>query len=356
MYNKMREISRNHYIVSRRTLNHQCMVDREKFPLSDCSACPDHPYGSGRQSKPRYRQRTPYFPPNRSTLASTFSISSFARIGKRCSASWTQTAYPAAKNQRNYRSHSSHDAPQCDTLEHAHYGQSFGSEQGNRMSDMATTQSQAAFGRNIQTQPRQTICRKASRYRRAISQSSGQSAGFVCRRKKPDSGPRQDTAFITFASRHSGTPDARLYTARNDNFIRRLKHAQRQSHRRLYAQAPASRIYPLLTTHKCQNSAGFGTASYCRQLRCSQTPAGLEVAKASSPVPLAFYANLQFLAQYGGALVPGDYRQAYPPGLVQKRPGFNQSNYAVSRLSQPESSRFHLERIGRTDYVKDCQM
>ena len=222
--------------------------------------------------------------------------------------------------------------------------------------DMATAQSQATSCRDIQTQSRQAVCRETSRYRWAISQSARQSTGLVCRRKESDPSSRPNATFITFTPRPSGASDTRLYTARNDNFIRCLEHARWKGHRRLHAQTPASRIYPVLTTRKCQNPAGFGFASYRRQLWCSQAPTGHKLAQASSSVPLALYSNIQFMAEYGGTLVPGNYRQTYSPWFIQKRSGSNQGNYAVSRQSQPKSTRFYLERISRTDYGKDRQM
>ena len=352
----MREISGTHYIISQRTLCYRRMVDGKKFLISPCSTRPDYPDGSRRYLKSGYRQRTSHFPSDRSALASAVFISSFNRARKGCSASWTQAAHSTAKNQCHYRGHSSYDAAQCNTLEHTQYGQSFGCQQGNGMPDMATAQSQAASCRNIQTQPRQAICRKTPRCRWIVSQSAKQSAGLMCRRKKSDSSPRPNPAFTTLAPRYSSAPDARLYTARNNNFIRRLKYARRENHRRLHAPASASRIYPVLTTYKCQNPTRFRFTSYRRQLWYSQASASFEMAQTSSPIPFAFYSDIQLMAQYGGALVQGNYRQTYSPRFIQECSGFNQSNYAVSRQSQPESTRLYLECIGRANYDKDRQM
>lgn len=352
----MREISGIYSIVSRRTLHHRLLVDREKFPLSACSACTNYTDGSGWCSKPRYRQRTSHFPPDRSTVASTFLISSSARAREGCPAPRTQTSNSTAKGQCYYRSYTSHNTAECDTLEYAQHGQSSQCQQGNGMPDMATAQSQTTSGRDIQAQQRQAIRRETSRHRRPVSQPAGQGAGFMCRREEPDSSTRPNAASVTATSRHPGTSNPRLHSAWDNNVICRFKHDRRQGHRRLHAQTPASRIYPVLATHKCQNSAGFGFASYRRQLRSSQTPTSIVVAQAPSPVPFTLHSDVQFVAQYGGTMVPGNYRQTYPPWIIQKRSGFNQSNYAVSRKSQPESTRFYLERICRTDHDKDRQM
>ena len=369
----MCEISGTNYIVSRRMLDHRRMVNLpdyiiqaggKKFSLPSCSTRPDYPDGGRRYSKSGYRQRTSYFSSDRSALASAVSVSSPVRARKGCSASWAQAAHSTAKNQCYYRGYPPYDATRCPARivqAGTHWStrsmaKALGVSKATVCPDMATAQSQATSCRDIQTQSRQAVCRETSRYRWAISQSARQSTGLVCRRKESDPSSRPNATFITFTPRPSGASDTRLYTAWNDNFIRCLEHARWKGHRRLHAQTPASRIYPVLTTRKCQNPAGFGFASYRRQLWRSQAPTGHKLAQASSSVPLALYSNIQFMAEYGGTLVPGNYRQTYSPWFIQKRSGSNQGNYAVSRQSQPKSTRFYLERISRTDYGKERQM
>ena len=168
----MNEISRTHHIIVRRTLHHRLLVDREKLSLPSCSTRPDYPDGGRRCSEPGYCQRTPDFPSDCSTLASAFFVSSPAWARKGCPAPRTKAAHSAAKDQCHYRGHPSYYTAERDALEHAQYGQSSGRQQSNGMPDMATAQSQTTFGRDIQTQPRQTIRRKTSRYCRALSQPS----------------------------------------------------------------------------------------------------------------------------------------------------------------------------------------
>ena len=328
----MCEISGTNYIVSRRMLDHRRMVNLpdyviqaggKKFSLPSCSTRPDYPDGGRRDSKPRY------WPKNFIFLVRPFSsgVSGFCFFA--CPGSkrmlrvlGASRAFNSEKSMLLSRLPSIRRHPMpCpnssggDALEHTQYGQGFGRQQSNGMPDMATAQSQATSCRDIQTQSRQAVCRETSRYRWAISQSARQSTGLVCRRKESDPSSRPNATFITFTPRPSGASDTRLYTARNDNFIRCLEHARWKGHRRLHAQTPASRIYPVLTTRKCQNPAGFGFASYPpersragrRQLWCSQAPTGHKLAQASSSVPLALYSNIQFMAEYGGTLVPGNY-------------------------------------------------
>jgi len=352
----MNEISQTNHIIFRRTRHYRFLVSGEKFSLPPCPTSAYYPDGGKRHFEQGYRQRAWDLPPDCATMASAFLIFTSARARKGRASSGTQVTHSTAKDQRGYRGHTSYDTAKCDTLEHAQHGQGFQYQQGDGMPDMATAQSQTAPGRDLQTQPRQTLRRKASGYRWAVPQPAGQGARSMRRREEPDSGPRPDTAHVSAAFRHSGAPNIRLHAAWDNNIIRRLEYARWQGHRRLHAQTSPSGIYPILTAHKCQNPTGFGPASYCRQLWHPQTSAGLKMAQASSPVPSSLHANVQLMAQHGGALVQGHHRQAYPPRFIQKRSGPNQRHYAVSRESQPESSRFYLERVSRTDYDKDHQM
>ena len=352
----MNEIGGTYNIILQRTLSYRLLVDREKLFLPSCSASPDYPDGGRRYPEQGHRQRTSYFPPDCPTLASALLVFTPARSRKGRPSPRTQTAHQATKGQRHYRSYASYDTAECNTLEHAKYGQGPGRQQGNGMPNMAAAQPKAPSGRDLQTQPRQTLYREVTRYRRLISEPAGQSACSMRRREEPDPGPRPDTTIIPATSRYSSAPNIRLHAAWNNNIVCRFEYARWQGHRRLHAQTPPSGVYPVLTAHKCQNPAGLGSASYRRQLWYPQTSEGFTMAQTPSQVSSSLHSNVQLMAQHGGALVQGDYRQTYPPRLVQERSGLDQRHYAISRESQPESPCFYLERIRRTDYDKDHQM
>ena len=342
----MHENSGTHFIVLRRARYPRHMVDREKLSLPSGSAFPDYPNGGRGCPKPGYRQRASNFKADRPTLAAEILISSSPRFGKRCPPSRTQATHSPEKNQCHYRGHASNNTAQCNTLEHSQHGQISGRQQSDGVQDMATAQSQTASCRNIQAQSRQAIRRETSRCRWPLSQPAGQGVGPMRRRKEPDPSSRSDTTFTPLASRHSGASDARLHTTRNNNFVCRSKYARWQGYWRLYAPASASGIYPFLATHKRQDPAGFGPASHCRQLWHPQTPAGLEVAQSTPSISPSLYPNIQFVAQHGRTLVPGDYRQTYSTRFVQERSRPDRRDYEISRESQPKPACLYLERIG----------
>ncbi len=342
----MNEISRTYHIIIKRRNDPELLGNWKKLSISHSSACPDYPHGGGWCSKPGYRQRTPYITSDSATLAPTVLISTPARSGKRCSTPWAQATYSATKDQRRYRGYAPYGAAECDTLEYAKHGQGFRCQQSYNMSNMATTQSQTPSGRNIQTQPGQAIRRKTSRYRRPVSQPAGQGACFMRRREEPDSSPRQDTTVIPVTSWYSRASNLRLHAARDNDVIRRFKYARRQGYRRLYASAPAPGIYPVLTAYQCQDPAGLRPALNSGQLRRPQTSAGPKMAQTESTVSSSLYTDIQFMAQYGGTLVPGNHRQTHSSRFIQKRSRVDQSHYAISGKSQPESTRFYLGRIG----------
>lgn len=342
----MNETCRTHYIVLRRMLNNRLLVEWKEFPLQARPACTDYSHGGGRRSKSGYLQGIEDFSPDRSALASEILVSSSVRARKRCSTSWPQAAYSTTKDQCYYRGYPSNYTAKCDALEHAKHGQGSQGQQGDGVPYMATVQSQTTSGRNIQAQSRQTIRRETARCCWSLSQPAGQSTGLMCRREESDPGPRPNTTLVAITSRYSCTSNTRLYATRNNNVICGPQHAGRQNHRRLYASTSTSGIHPVFAAHQRQNSAGSGFAPYRRQLRHSQTSARSGLAQAASPVPFSLHTDIQFVAQYGRTLVPGNYRQTYPSWFVQKRSGPNQRHYAVLGKPQSEPARFHLERIG----------
>jgi len=326
----MNEIGRANNIIFRGARHYPLMVDGEKSSLSTCSACPYYPHGGRRSSEPGYCKRTSSFPPDRSVVAAEVFISSPDRARKGCAAPRPESAYTAAENQRHYRSHASHDTRTRNTLEHTRYGQGAKCQQGHGLPCVETAQPQAASGQDIQAEQRQTIHGEVAGCCRPISKSSKQGSGPMCRREEPDPSSRPDTTIITITARHPGAADTRLHTTRNDNSIRGAEHARRQSHRGLHGPASAPGVHPLPADHRRQNPAGFGSASYRRQLRHPQTSTRFKVAQASSTVPPALYTDIEFMAKHGGTMVPGNHRQAHPTRLFRKCPGLDSCNYGLS--------------------------
>ena len=172
----------------------------------------------------------------------------------------------------------------------------------------------------FKTQQRQTFFRETPRCGRSLFKSSRQSSNLMCRREKSNPGTGTHQTLNAVTSRHCGPSDTRLYPPWDDNFIRDFKHDRWQSHRRLYAPPQASGIHPVPAIDQCQNSNGFGPASYCRQLRDSQTCSREGMAETPSQIPFAFYSNIQFMAQHGRTLVPRNHRQADSRGSFKNVP------------------------------------
>ena len=87
------------------------------------------------------------------------------------------------------------------------------------------------------------------------------------------------------------------------------------------------------------------SASYRRQLRNSQTPAGQILDATTSQIPHPLHPDVEFLVESGRALVSRDYRQADSPRQFPQRRRLDCRDRRLSEMSQPESSRFRLESL-----------
>ena len=288
----MNELSRTHNVIIRRTPDVERLVQREKFSF---------PYGSTRSHclhgcqwtlESRHRQRATHLTAYGSTMAATVFITSPVGSTERCAPPWSNTKNPSTQNRRGCCRHITWQACQCNPLEHAQHGRGPGIKSIHRDAYLETAQSETTFDRDIQTQQRQTFFRKTPRCGRSLSKSSRQSFDLMCRREKSNPGIRTHKTFNTDAPRYCGPSDTRLHTTWDDNFIRGFKHDRWQSHRRLHAATPTSRIYSIFAIDQCQDSNGFGPASYCRQLRNSQTCSREGMAETPSQIPFAFYSNI----------------------------------------------------------------
>ena len=315
----MNELSRTHNIIARGTPNVGRLVQREEFSFSHGSTRSHCLHGCRWTIESRHRQRAAHLTAYGSTMAATVLITSPVGSAERCASPGSNTENPATQNRRGCCRHITQQACQRNPLEHAQHGRGSRIKSVHRDAHLATTQPQAAFDRDIQTQQRQTFFREAPRCGRSLSKPSRQSFDFMCRREKSNPGIGTHKTLNTVTPRHCGPSDTRLHTTRDDNFIRGFKHDRWQSHRRLHAATPTSRIHPVFAIDQCQNPSGSGPASYCRQLRNAQTCSREVMAKTPSQIPFTFYSNIQFVAQHGRTLVPGNHRQTYSPWRSEER-------------------------------------
>ena len=329
----MNELSRTNNFNHRGTQDIKRLDYRTKFSFSPGSTRQDYLHGCRWFFESRYCPKVASITANGSVMAPTIFILAPIRVGEGCSASRSQAKNSSTQSGCCHHGHTTQQAFKCDSLEHQYHGRISRTQPVHRDTSLAKTQLEAASCRNIQTQPRQTFQREASRCSRPLPQSSRQGFGSLCRREESNPSSRSNAANNPITSRYSSAPDSRLHASRHDNFIRGFEHARWQSYRRLHATAQTSGIYSILTIDQCPNAKRFGIASYCRQLWNTQTCARQNMVETSPQIPFAFYSNIQFMAQYGRTLVPRNHRQAYSPRLIQKRSRINQRHYAISRKS-----------------------
>jgi len=341
----MNELSGTHNVIPQRASDFERLVQRKEFSFPHGSTRSHCLHGRRWPIESGHRQTATHLPAYGSIMATTVFITSPVGPAKRCAPPRSNTENPSTQNRRGCCRHATQQACQCNPLEHAQHGRGSRIKSIHRDAHLETTQPKTAFDRDIQTQQRQTFFREAPRCGRPLSKPSRQSTNLMCRREKSNPSIRTHKTLNTITPRHCGPTNTRLYTPWNDNFIRGFKHDRWQSHRRLHAPAPTSRIHSVFAIDQCQDSNGFGSTSYCRQLRNSQTCSREGMAETSSQIPFAFYSNIQFVAQHGRTLVPRNHRQANPSRLVQKCSRADQRHYAISRESQPKSTRLYLERI-----------
>ena len=341
----MNELSRTHNVITGGTPDVGRLVQREEFSFSRGSTRSYCSHGRRWAIESRHCQRVAHLTAYGSTMAAAIFIPSPVGSAERCAPPGSNTENPSTQNRRGCCRHITQQACQRNPLEHPQHGRGPRVKSIHRDAHLETAQPQTPFGRDIQTQQRQTFFRETPRCGRSLFKSSRQSSNLMCRREKSNPGTGTHQTLNAVTSRHCGPSDTRLYPPWDDNFIRGFKHDRWQSHRRLYAPPQASGIHPVPAIDQCQNSNGFGPASYCRQLRDSQTCSREGMAETPSQIPFAFYSNIQFMAQHGRTLVPRNHRQADSPRIVQKCSRADQRHYAISRESQPKSTRFYLERI-----------
>ena len=179
----MDELSRTDNLIFRRTRNAGHLVHWAKLPFSPCSTRQD--YLSGRRWHPQsgYCPKASSFAADGSTLASTVPVSSPRRSGEGCPSSRPETENSSMQNRCSGGGHIKQQTSQCHSLEHADNGQSAGHQPGHGQSYLATPQLEAALGRNVQTQQRQTIQRKTSRCGWSLSILRTKRSFFVSTRK-----------------------------------------------------------------------------------------------------------------------------------------------------------------------------
>src|SRR3989338_1532572 len=297
------EKSGTNSVISRRENDTQGMVQWTEISVANDPACSNYLFGRRRRVESGHCTKTSNVSTYRSTLASKVPLSSSGRAEKRCPTSRQIPKNYTAQNQRCCSSDPSHNSCRCDSLEHANDGQGPRIKRGHNPSHMAQTQFETTSYRNFQTQSGQALHREIARCCRPIFESPRQSNCLLCRREESNSSIGTHSSTNALASGGSCSSITLLHTTWNHDIIRRFKHARWTGYRRLHAASSASRIYPVLTTHQCQDSARFGLASYRRQLWDTQTPTRAKLAEAPSQIPFAFYSNIQLMAQHGGAMV-----------------------------------------------------
>lgn len=316
----------------------------------------DYSHGCKRKKQQGYCRCVESVTPDHTTLARKIFSFAFGWSRKGCATSGSQAPHIVGQNQGRCRSHAPYKAIQCDTLEYAQHGQrsaSFGSQYPPYL---ANAQPKTSFNRNVQTQPRQTLCREADRCCRSLFEPTGKGSGFMRRRKKPDTGLGTHTTGTSPQARNSRTTDSRLQAQRHNDLVRCFKLTRRQSDWRLHAAPPPPRVHPISQEDRCGNTGRSATSFDCGQLFDAQASTGQELVQTASTFSSSFYTDFQFLAQHGRALVPRDYRQAYQARFFFQRSAIDCGNQRVFGKSQSKSESVCLESVGRKNINQDHQM
>jgi transposase len=196
---------RTYYFRSSRTGNHPTLGSRGKLPPAIGTTRPNHSDGSRWNLQPRHSLPLGDFPSYGSTLAAAFFVLPVRRVGKGCTPSRSYPQNFESENQSGGQSHSTDYVSPCDALEYPKHGKSSGTKRSNDTLGMEATQPEAASGQNLQTQPRQALCREVVRHRWIISESSGQIAGSLRGRKESNPGPGQDQPGLPLKKGRCGT-------------------------------------------------------------------------------------------------------------------------------------------------------
>jgi len=307
------ENRRAYCVVARRTCDPENLGTWQKPSAAVGPACPNYPVGCRRDAEPGCGTGSEGLVSDGAFVAATLSGAAPAGTGKGCSPARSSSSDSGSKDSRRGGSDAAHDAARSHPLEYAHDGKSPRGERGDHSTNLEAAQPPTASCGNLPAQPGQTFYRKASRRGRAVSESTGQGAGAVRRREKPDSSAGQNPASVAVAAWDSRSPDTRLQAQRHHDLVRRAQHAGWQGHWPLHAAASPSGIYPLPETDRYGHTDGVGLAFDRGQLQHPQAPPRRVVVETPSPFPFALYPDLQFLAQSRRALVPRDHRQTTAP-------------------------------------------
>ena len=170
-----------HSSECRRTHDFGNLVAKPHVAPSPSSSRPNRSPGGRGCDQSGYRRRRGPVASDRPTVARAFSRLASGRPGERCVASRSQTPHLAPEDSGGHRGHAPYQAPQCHPLEHAEYGPGAASVRDQHSPHLARPQPQAPLGRDVQTQPGQTICRETDRRRRPVPESSGEGPGPVRR-------------------------------------------------------------------------------------------------------------------------------------------------------------------------------
>ena len=307
-----------HYIILQRTIQVGRVGTWEKFPLATCATRTDCPNGCGSSSESNNCSGIGYIEADRAALAAAFPGFSTGRAGKGCAPSWPYSQDSDGKDPSSRRSYSPYHSPQCNPLEHAQHGRGSRVKRSHDTPYMEATQSETPFDQNLQGQPRQTFRRKTVRRCWALSQSSGQVPGAVCRREESDSSSRPNAAGFTDEEGPLWDYDSRLQTQRHNDIICGPQHARWYDYRRLSATPSASRIYPLPQENRRRDPGRSQPALDRGQLRNSQASQSDSLAQTTFTVPFAFHPDFKFLVEHGRAVVSRDHRQTHPPWHVSE--------------------------------------
>src|SRR3990172_11798701 len=209
------ENRRGYCVVARRTFDPESLgKGKEPSPASG-PARPDYPAGRRWNAKPGCGEGGRCFVSDGSSVATEVSGHSFAGAGERRSPSGPNSPHFRPEGSGDRGGYAPHDASWRDPLEHTDDGPSSRGEPADHSPDMETAPPPAASGGNLQTQPGQTLYRKASRRGRSVSESSGQSCCSVRGREKPDSSAGQNPTPVAPAPWDSRSPDTRLQAQRH---------------------------------------------------------------------------------------------------------------------------------------------
>lgn len=299
----MNEHIRTNRSYSARRNNYKSLVAWEKFFSAACSTSTNYPIGSQRSFQPSYSQAIEDIPSHGSIMAGALSVFPLIRFREGRTSPRPVAKDISKENRYNCEYNIAYYASKCDPLEYTQYGTNKWGQSIQCYPYMETTQFKTSSHQNVQTQPRQAVCREASRHCWALSESAGQSNCFLRGRKKPDSGARTDTAVIASAAWYSRKTNPRLHASWHNNVICGIEHARRYRNWGLHAAPQAPGIHQIFTDYRCKSSCRLGSTPDRRQLWNTQTCRSPVMAQTASAISSAFYSHIQFMVEHGRTLV-----------------------------------------------------